>query len=93
MGQWLMELWKFHGWALLAGCVTDWIFGDPCNFPHPVRMMGVMIDWLEKQFRKNMGEHLKKAGILLAVFMCLFWVKCSTYFFQSFNFLHGFGLI
>ena len=28
-----LEIWKFHGAALLAGCVIDWIIGDPYGFP------------------------------------------------------------
>ena len=31
-----LDIWKFHGAALLAGCVIDWIIGDPLWLPHPV---------------------------------------------------------
>ena len=24
-----LDIWKFHGAALLAGCVIHWIIGDP----------------------------------------------------------------
>lgn len=70
----MLKIWKFHGWALLLGCVLDWIFADPYNFPHPVRLMGKMIEKLEKWLRKSMGENLKAAGVCLVLFMCLFWI-------------------
>lgn len=66
-----LALWKFHGMALLAGCVLDWIFGDPYHFPHPVRLMGRMIAWLEKAIRGRLGE--QAAGCLLTVIMCAVW--------------------
>ena len=47
-----LDIWKFHGAALLAGCVIDWMVGDPLWLPHPVRLMGTMISWLESRLRK-----------------------------------------
>lgn len=47
-----LDIWKFHGAALLAGCVIDWMAGDPLWLPHPVRLMGTMISWLESRLRK-----------------------------------------
>ena len=44
-----LDLWKFHGAALLAGCVIDWIIGDPLWLPHPVRLMGTMIAGMEQR--------------------------------------------
>ena len=59
--------------ALLAGCVLDWILGDPYHFPHPVRMMGRMITWLEGYFRKWMGGRELAAGFFLTAAMCVVW--------------------
>ena len=47
-----LDIWKFHGAALLAGCVIDWIIGDPIWLPHPVRLMGTMIAGTESRLRK-----------------------------------------
>ena len=59
--------------ALLAGCVLDWILGDPYHFPHPVRLMGRMITWLEGYFRKWMGGRELAAGFSLTAAMCVVW--------------------
>ena len=59
--------------ALLAGCVLDWILGDPYHFPHPVRLMGRMITWLEGCFRKWMGGRELAAGFSLTAAMCVVW--------------------
>ena len=48
--EWI-QLWRLHGLALLAGSILDWIFGDPYNFPHMIRLMGNMISGLEKKLR------------------------------------------
>ena len=58
----LMHLWKFHSLALLAGCVWDWIMGDPCWLPHPVRWMGHMISGLENRLRKRFKGNLLLGG-------------------------------
>ena len=72
-----LDIWKFHGAALLAGCVIDWIIGDPIWFPHPVRLMGTMIAGTESRLRKwTEGTGRKgqsRAGVILAVFMCIIW--------------------
>ena len=69
----LFHLWKFHSMALLAGCILDWLMGDPYWLFHPVRFMGNMISALEARFRRLFPEHLLLAGGVLAGFMCLFW--------------------
>ncbi len=38
--------------SLLAGYILDLIIGDPHNFPHPVRMIGKLIEAVENKFRK-----------------------------------------
>lgn len=69
----LFHLWKFHSMALLAGCILDWLMGDPYWLFHPVRFMGNMISALEARLRRLFPEHLLLAGGGLAGFMCLFW--------------------
>lgn len=69
----LLHVWKFHSLALLAGCILDWIMGDPYWLFHPVRFMGRMINTLEKILRRRLYERPLSAGVLLAGFMCLFW--------------------
>ena len=59
--------------ALIAGCILDWLMGDPYWLFHPIRFMGNMISALEARFRRLFPEHLLLAGGVLAGFMCLFW--------------------
>lgn len=69
----LFHLWKFHSMALIAGCILDWLMGDPYWLFHPVRFMGNMISALEARLRRLFPGHLLLAGGVLAGFMCLFW--------------------
>ena len=69
----LFHLWKFHSMSLIAGCISDWLMGDPYWLFHPVRFMGNMISALEARLRRLFPEHLLLAGGVLAGFMCLFW--------------------
>ena len=72
-----LDIWKFHGAALLAGCVIDWIIGDPLWLPHPVRLMGTMIAGMESRLRqrsRGMGKKGQfRAGAILTVSMCIIW--------------------
>lgn len=72
-----LDIWKFHGAALLAGCVIDWIIGDPLWLPHPVRLMGTMIAGMEQRLgRWTEGTGRKgqsRAGAILAASMCMIW--------------------
>lgn len=67
-----LEIWKFHGMVLLAGCVLDWLLGDPYCFPHPVRLMGRMITWLETGLRRSLKNE-RAAGLILTMVMCFVW--------------------
>ncbi len=50
---------------ITAGFVLDIILGDPYGFPHPVKLMGKLILFLEKKLIK-MGSQ-KTAGIILVL--------------------------
>ena len=62
-----------NGAALFVGCVLDWVFGDPRYLPHPVRLMGRMITWLEGVLRPRFVGRELTAGRILAAVMCLAW--------------------
>lgn len=53
----------------IAAIFIDWLFGDPVNFPHPVRLMGLIISFEEKIVRKvfKTPTALKFAGFMIAV--------------------------
>ena len=79
--EWI-QLWQLHGLALLTGSILDWIFGDPYNFPHMIRLMGNMISSLEKDLRKLFPEKPRLAGTFLTMIMCLFWIIMPGLLFQ-----------
>lgn len=53
--------------CLITAYVLDLIFGDPYSFPHPVRYIGRLIKWSEKQIRKvvKTPRALKAGGFVL----------------------------
>lgn len=52
-----------------AAIIADWLFGDPVNFPHPVRLMGAIISLEEKIIRKicKTATTLKLGGLFIVV--------------------------
>ena len=61
--------------AVLIGFALDIIFGDPCFRLHPIRLMGIFINKLEKTIRaifpkSNYGELI--GGGMIAATVCVF---------------------
>ncbi len=53
---------------ILFSYLFDLVLGDPENFPHPVRMMGKLISFLEKKLRKEKTDRDdRKKGFYLVV--------------------------
>lgn len=54
--------------ALVLGFFVDLLLGDPRSIPHPVVLMGKLIDWLEKHLRrifpKTVGGERAAGGLL-----------------------------
>lgn len=73
--------------SIIIAVILDFIVGDPYSFPHPVKLMGNIINFEEKQARKwtNSKRGLKIAGFLIVViniiigfflpFILLDWLK------------------
>jgi len=72
---------------LISAYLLDLILGDPQWFPHPVRLMGRFIGWLEDLFRRLVTSALglKISGIFLAS------IICGSTFFVSFFLIHRAG--
>ena len=53
--------------SIYIGYVLDLIIGDPYSFPHPVRFIGKLISFVEKQIRKitSSDKGLKLSGFIL----------------------------
>lgn len=54
---------------LLIAVIIDWIIGDPSNFPHPVKLMGRIIAFEEKLFRKLIKSKMgfKISGLIIVI--------------------------
>lgn len=55
--------------SIIIAVILDWILGDPYNFPHPVRLMGNIINFEEKIFRKISSDkkELFLSGLVLTL--------------------------
>lgn len=72
---------KCHIIAFLAGFVLDQIIGDPMNFPHPIRLIGNLISFLDKLFLGKKGhEHNRnpKREVFFGVVLCVVVIALST---------------
>lgn len=56
-----MDIIKYHTIALILGFILDLIIGDPYNLPHPIRLIGRLISWLDKSLYIPDGEHSSAA--------------------------------
>lgn len=59
-------------WIPLAAFVIDAIFGDPRSFPHPVQLIGSMLNRLEKTARRNFPNRLGGVLSLLILLLLVF---------------------
>ena len=55
----------YHITAMLAGFLMDLLFGDPYWLPHPIRLIGNWISFLERDFsavkeKKHIGHRGRK---------------------------------
>ena len=57
------------GGELAVACLLDAAVGDPRWFPHPVRWMGLIVDWCDRHVYQCLLSPTKQrmAGVLLAV--------------------------
>jgi adenosylcobinamide-phosphate synthase len=53
--------------ALLLGFLLDQVLGDPPGWPHPVRWIGQLIQFLEAPLRRILPERLAGIALLLVV--------------------------
>lgn len=57
--------------SIIIGFILDCIFGDPYNFPHPIRLIGKLISNLERLMRKLFPEKLYIGGVLMSLSVML----------------------
>ncbi len=51
---------------MILGFILDSFIGDPYNLPHPIRLIGKMISFLEKKVRKHF-DNLFAGGVFLSL--------------------------
>lgn len=56
---------------ILIGFTIDLILGDPHSMPHPIRLIGKLINSLEKIFRQIFSKNMRIAGVFTAVIVLL----------------------
>ncbi len=58
------------GLELIAAYILDGLLGDPENYPHPVRIMGRSIDYLQARLRNGDRDATAAGGLLAATVVC-----------------------
>jgi len=87
---------KYHVvFAILTGFVLDYFIGDPCHLPHPVRLIGSLISFLEKRLLNPAAKKIwQRIGGIVLVILVLFvtgsLTKLLVYLFYKFHFICGF---
>lgn len=59
----------YHVYAVILAFFLDLLIGDPPNWPHPVKWMGMLIGRLDKKL--NTGLHKKRNGIIMLLTVVL----------------------
>ena len=58
-----------HVYALGIAYILDFIIGDPKHWPHPVKAIGGLIQWLDKRW--NRGTYRKVKGVIMIVLIII----------------------
>lgn len=86
-----------HLIAFIGGFIFDLLFGDPYWLPHPVRMIGNLIDILQNKLLKkeNLSAKQKRArGRILVIIVCVISVTISAVILSAFYYAsHILGVI
>lgn len=63
----MMEILRYHGLALIIGYVLDLIIGDPHGMPHPIRLIGWWINFIESKTYRDK----KSYGLILVLLVTI----------------------
>lgn len=93
---------KYHIVAFSLGVILDWLIGDPYWMPHPVRLMGRVIGWLDHRFmdravasnkRDKNTERLKGClSFLIVIFLTVILTALVTFFSYWINIYLGIAI-
>ncbi len=63
---------KYHLIAFISGFILDLILGDPISWPHPVRVIGTLIGFLEKKLNnKDMKKALRYGKLMVFIVLAV----------------------
>lgn len=67
------DLWKCHMLAFGLGFLLDLLAGDPYWLPHPVRLIGKAVSYLERFLRKEgqSGKEQMRRGTYMVIFLLM----------------------
>lgn len=82
--------------SILIASILDFIIGDPYNFPHPIKLMGRIINFEDDFFRKIANnKNLKIMGLLIVIinislgffvpYFLLDWIKSIRWLYHIIN--------
>lgn len=64
---------------IIFGIILDFLLGDPYSFPHPVKLMGRIISFEDRNIRKR----VKSSKLLKALGLMIFLINTSFFYFIS----------
>lgn len=81
---------KYHIIAFWAGFILDLLCGDPHWLPHPIRLIGHLIDILQKRLLRqtDTGVVKRRNGAVLVVTVCLLTVLVAAVILLGAYYLH-----
>ena len=83
-----MIILRYHFAALIFGVIMDLIIGDPHSLPHPIRLIGRFVSFLENRFLTEglRAEEKRERGMILVimtagiVFISMICLVASAYY-------------
>ncbi len=64
-------------WVFPAAFVLDLMVGDPIRLPHPIRLMGRGIEYLEERFRNSHFSEAVAGSLLALILVFSTWFVCA----------------